>query len=170
MANSDERGYFGIGIFQAKTGANVGTLWRTAYILGAKFIFTIGSRYKLQSSDTLNTPKHIPLFRHETVEQFYEALPYDAPLVGVELPEDMPGYVGKSSTPLFQFNHPERAVYILGSEDGGLPPSVLERCHRLVYIPYDHPSSMNVATVGAIVMYDRMTKQQQQQKVMAARG
>jgi tRNA (guanosine-2'-O-)-methyltransferase len=43
------RGYYGIGIENVKTAENVGTLWRSAYILGASFIFTIGKRYKKQA-------------------------------------------------------------------------------------------------------------------------
>lgn len=36
-----KRGYFGIGIYNGKNTANIGTLWRSAAILGANFIFTI---------------------------------------------------------------------------------------------------------------------------------
>ena len=33
------RGYFGIGIHCPKVTKNIGTLWRTAHILGADFMF-----------------------------------------------------------------------------------------------------------------------------------
>ena len=36
------RGYFGIGIYGPKMTKNIGTLWRTADIFGADFMFTIG--------------------------------------------------------------------------------------------------------------------------------
>lgn len=39
-----KRGYFGIGIFHGKSSENLGTLWRSAAILGADFIFTIGKQ------------------------------------------------------------------------------------------------------------------------------
>lgn len=48
-------GYFEIGIFHSKTEQNIGTLWRSAYQLGASGIFTIGKRYKEMSSDTYKT-------------------------------------------------------------------------------------------------------------------
>lgn len=35
--------YFAIGIYHPKTEMNMGTLWRSAYQLGASYIFTIGS-------------------------------------------------------------------------------------------------------------------------------
>ena len=44
-----KRGFFGIGIFHAKNEENIGTLWRSASILGADFIFTIGKPYRHQS-------------------------------------------------------------------------------------------------------------------------
>jgi tRNA G18 (ribose-2'-O)-methylase SpoU len=54
-------GYFEIGINNGKTEHNIGTLWRSAYQLGANSIFTIGRRYNKQSSDTYNVPDQIPL-------------------------------------------------------------------------------------------------------------
>ncbi len=39
--------YFEIGIFHPKTKENIGTLWRSAYQLGAAGIFTIGKRQVL---------------------------------------------------------------------------------------------------------------------------
>ena len=52
------RGYFAIGVYHPKNHLNIGTLWRTANILKAAFIFTVGARYKrFQCSDTLNTPQ-----------------------------------------------------------------------------------------------------------------
>ena len=38
-------GYFGIGVVGGKTAANQGTVWRSAYQLGAAFTFTIGARF-----------------------------------------------------------------------------------------------------------------------------
>ena len=39
------RGYFGIGIENAKSRKNVGNLFRSAMNFNADFIFTIGDRY-----------------------------------------------------------------------------------------------------------------------------
>ena len=59
-------GYYVIGIYHTKTECNVGTLYRSAYQLGAAFVFTIGRRYKKQASDTYNTTLHIPLYHYES--------------------------------------------------------------------------------------------------------
>jgi tRNA G18 (ribose-2'-O)-methylase SpoU len=142
------RGYFGMGIFHSKHEINIGTLWRHAYMYGASFIFTIGARYKTQSSDTLKTPKHIPMYHYSDVDVFMESRPYDCPLVCVELSDE--------SISLPDFTHPERAIYLLGAEDHGLPESVLDRAQYIVQIPPSH--SMNVAVAGTLVMYDRFLK------------
>lgn len=46
------RGYCGIGIFHPKFEVNQGTLWRTALAFHANFMFTVGHRFRWQSSDT----------------------------------------------------------------------------------------------------------------------
>jgi len=143
-----QRGFFGIGIQNTKTELNVGTLWRSASIMGASFIFTIGRRYKRQSSDTMESWKHIPLYHYESFEDFYPSIPYDCQLIGVELDE--------RSIPVSDFKHPERCIYLLGAEDNGLTKEAMTRCHKLVQLPGDY--CMNVAVAGSIVMYDRVAK------------
>lgn len=145
------RGFFGIGIERTKTELNIGTLWRSASIMGASFIFTIGKRYKKQASDTMKSWKHIPLYNYDTFEDFYKSLPYDTQLVGIELDE--------RSIPSNEFIHPERVVYLLGAEDHGLTNEALNKCHKLVQLPGDY--CMNVAVAGSIIMYDRILKASQ---------
>ncbi len=41
IKDNNRDGYFGIGIIHGKNSENLGTLWRSASILGASFIFTI---------------------------------------------------------------------------------------------------------------------------------
>ena len=141
-------GYFGIGIYRPKKEHNIGTLWRTAYIYGASFIFVIDGRFEKQSSDVLSTWSRIPMFRYDTFEEFKNSLPYGAQLVGVELTED--------STPVESFNHPVRGVYLLGAEDDGIPPEVMKQCHEIIELPGNH--SLNVAVAGSIILYDRQIK------------
>lgn len=140
--------YCGIGIMNHKTSHNIGTLWRSAYILGASYIFTIGKKYKKQTSDVLKTWARIPLFHYDDFEDFRKNLPYDCQLVGVELDE--------KAIPLHEFKHPKRAVYLLGAEDNGLPPKVLSECHHLIQLP--GTNSLNVAVTGSIVLNDRVVK------------
>jgi len=144
-------GYFGIGIYHTKTEANVGTLWRSAFLFNAAFVFTIGRRYSKQASDTQKTWRSIPLWHFTDIDDWREHTPYDCQVVGVELAE------GAIALPVFR--HPKRAIYLLGAEDHGLPPAVLTLCQYVVQIPTGKPYSMNVATAGSILMYDRFCKE-----------
>ena len=142
-------GYFGIAILNPKTCENVGTLWRSAYQLNASIIYTIGSRYKVSSTDTLNVPNRIPLLELNDWTTFVEtASPKGCVWVSIEM----------GGTPLSEFEHPKNAVYILGSEDHGVPKSVLRGCREVVSLEGVNYGSYNVAVAGSIVMYDRMIK------------
>lgn len=140
-----KRGYYGIGIYQGKTIENLGTLWRSAYLMGASFIFTIGRRYQRQSSDTVKAYRHIPLFSYEDYEQFKINRPYDCVLIGIEQSE--------KSRLINEFHHPERCIYLLGAEDSGLPKTVQSECQSILHI--DSSRCLNVAVAGSIVMFHR---------------
>ncbi|MEZ4634267.1 MAG: RNA methyltransferase [Caldilineaceae bacterium] len=142
--------HFGIGIYHGKTWENVGILWRSAYQLGAA-TFSPWARYRKQSTDTAKTWLHIPLFQFPSFEDLHSVGPHAAPIVAIEA----------GGTPLPEFAHPDRAIYLLGAEDGGLPNHVLDRCHCRVSIPAVRKESYNVAVAGTLVMYDRMIKMSQ---------
>lgn len=144
----DIQGYFGIGIIQPKTSYNIGTLLRSAYQLGASLVYTIGGRYKSSSTDTLNVPARIPLIEVNDWNAFVENSPHSAVWVVVEM----------GGTPLSQFKHPRNAIYLLGSEDHGVPKNVLRACQEVVSLEAVEYASYNVAVAGSIVMYDRMVK------------
>jgi tRNA G18 (ribose-2'-O)-methylase SpoU len=61
-------------------------------------------------------------------------------------------------TPLSEFDHPRNAIYILGSEDHGVPKNVLRACREVVSLEAQEYASYNVAVAGSIVMYDRLIK------------
>jgi tRNA G18 (ribose-2'-O)-methylase SpoU len=144
----DHRGYFGIGVFHSKTPANMGTLWRSAQNFGAAFCFTVGCRYTVQPSDTTKAYRHIPMFHFASLDDLRGHIPLDCPLVGVEQDE--------VARELNTYTHPERAIYLLGAEDRGLPRSVMGVCRDVVQI--SSPMCLNVAVAGSIVMYDRVSR------------
>ena len=148
IVEQDDPGYFGIGVVGLKTEANLGTLWRSAWQLGAAYIFTVGARFEKQSSDTYQTWTRVPCFEHSDWAGFARASPYSAPWVAVEM----------GGVPLEDFEHPDRAVYVLGSEDTGLPESVVRACALHVSLPSVRSPSYNVAVAGSILMYDRHAK------------
>ncbi len=142
------RGFFGIGVERSKTPENVGTLLRSAVCLGADFVFTIGHRFGRQASDTVASWRHIPLYTYADLEDFASHRPFDVPLVGVELAD--------GAAPLETFEHPERAVYLLGPEDGSLSGRALSLCQHVV--KFQSAYCLNVASAGTVVMYDRQAK------------
>jgi len=143
------KGYFGIGCLNMKTGMNYGTLFRTAQIFDADFIFLIGQRFKIQSSDTMKSWKHIPLFIYKDFVDFNLHRPYNCQLIGVELTEN--------AFPIQQFCHPKSACYLLGAEDNGLTSEAIDKCQTIIKLP--GTKSLNVSVAGSIVLYDRIFKQ-----------
>lgn len=155
------RGYFGVGIYHPRHEVNVGTLWRSAHTYGASFIATVGRHYQHQASDTCKTPYSTPLHHYRDADDLYEHLPHGCQLIGVELCE--------RAVPLPEFQHPHNAMYLLGAEDHGLPPWVLQRCHQVVQIPTPGPMSLNVSVAGTLLMHDRyMRGTARKQKAVAA--
>jgi tRNA(Leu) C34 or U34 (ribose-2'-O)-methylase TrmL len=75
----------------------------------------------------------------------FSLLPADAVPVAVEM--------RPNSESLRDFQHPEKAVYVFGPEDGGIPGPTLKLCHRFVVIPTRH--CLNLATAVGTVLYDR---------------
>lgn len=139
-------GFFEIGVYNLTNHANLGTLWRSAYQLGAHGIFTIGRPAIKQHTDTVRSWKHIPYRAFEQFDDFLASLPFGCQIVGVEM----------GGEPLSGFQHPERCVYLLGAEDNGLPKWVVEGCHKLVTIESVRYESYNVAVSGSLVMYSRL--------------
>ncbi|MBF6326538.1 RNA methyltransferase [Nocardia cyriacigeorgica] len=145
------KGFFGVAVLNPKTAANVGTLWRTAMSYQASLIATVGPRrYEYQSSDTCKTHNSMPLIAFRDIDDLIEHLPHGCQLVGVELSD--------RSRSLTGFRHPERALYLLGAEDHGIPDNVLARCHHVVQIPSPVAWSLNVSVAGALTIHDRWLK------------
>lgn len=144
-----DKGYFGIGIEHGKTAFNYGTLFRTAQILNADFIFLIGKRFKHQASDCMKSWRHVPLFEYKDFKDFNDHRPYDCPLVGVELDD--------KAIPIHKFSHPKKCIYLLGAEDHGLTKEAYKNCQSLIVLPGER--SMNVSVAGSIVICDRINKE-----------
>lgn len=140
------RGYFAIGIEGISKPMNLGNLMRSAHAFGASFIFTIAParRLKKMGSDTSKSTANIPYYSYANIDVFQ--LPHGCRIVGIELTEE--------AVDLPSFHHPNQAAYILGPERDSLSPNMLARCDSIIKIPTAF--CINVATAGAIVMYDRI--------------
>ena len=143
-------GYYGIGIEHGKTKFNYWTLFRTAQIFDAAFLFVIGAKYKPASPDTMKSYRHMPVFSYKDLEDFNQHRPYDCKLIGIE--------INSKAIDVANFKHPKRAIYLLGSEDNGLSRRAIDSCQELIVLPGER--SLNVSVAGSIVLYDRIMKGQ----------
>lgn len=95
-------GYFSIGIYHNECKRNIGTLWRSAQLFQASYVFTIQMKYTWQPSDTLKSWRNVPFFHHDDIADLISSMPKDSVLIGVELTED--------AADIVDFKHPKRAV------------------------------------------------------------
>jgi tRNA G18 (ribose-2'-O)-methylase SpoU len=121
-------GYFEIGLHEPRHEQNIGTLWRSAYQLGAA-----------------GAPRHIPLRHYATFTEYLSSKPEEMQLVAIE----------QGGVELSNFRHPKQCSYLLGSEDEGLPTEIIEQCRWSISLESVNQNSYNVAIAGSIVMYHR---------------
>ncbi len=151
----NKSGYSGVGIFQGKNPINIGLLLRTAAIFGNDLIFTIGDKYSYQKADVTRSHLNIPTLNFETFDIFKDSLHPNCEIVAIEM--------SNKAKFLHDFTHPERAMYLLGSEDTGIPEHILKECKHIVKLP--GRISLNVGITGSIVLYDRLTKRQEYESI-----
>jgi tRNA(Leu) C34 or U34 (ribose-2'-O)-methylase TrmL len=137
-----------IGLTNPKSPTNVGGVMRAAGCYQVDAVFYTGTRYDRASAfytDTQNAARTIPL---TGVDNWLESIPVTTNIVCVELAE------GAVPLPLFQ--HPEKAIYIFGPEDGTIDQKVIDRASSVVYVPT--VGCMNLAATVNVVLYDRLAK------------
>lgn len=121
---------------------------RAAGCFGVNSVLYTGERYDRAMSfntDTKNSSLTIPL-------TWVPSLPGDVAdnthIVCVELVE--------GATPLPAYQHPDKALYIFGPEDGTIQQEVLDRADSVVFIPTI--GSLNLAAAVNVMLYDRLSK------------
>jgi tRNA(Leu) C34 or U34 (ribose-2'-O)-methylase TrmL len=133
---------------------NVGKAVRAASCFGIPQVWFSGDRvslqprgkkYRLPREERMKGYKDVEL-RH--FDPFFDEFDREVVPVAVEL---RPG-----AENLMTFEHPERALYVFGPEDGSLQQVHLRHCHRFVVIPTRHCTNLGAAVY--LVLYDRMYK------------
>lgn len=136
---------------------NVGGAQRACSCWGVPQLWWTGNRVRFEATATgKGNKKRLP--REERMKGYMdvELRQFDYPFdqfeevttVAIEL---IPG-----AEQLPSFEHPERAVYVFGPEDGSIDSITRKHCHRFVSIPSYHCTNLSLA-VG-LVLYDRFTK------------
>ena len=144
----NRRGYKIIGLDNPKSMHNVGSALRLAGCYDVHNVIITGKRYKITSTDPSKNHKHLPLIQ---VDDLHDAVPFDCVPVAVDLVE--------GAVPLDQYEHPERAMYIFGQEDGTLGKRILSWCRDKVYIQTN--GCLNLSHAIATVLYDRQVKRKE---------
>lgn len=140
------RGFSSIGLVRPKSTENVGAVLRAAFCYEVALVAIQGDRTGVRSYvDTFKSWRHIPVLRGNDL---HDLIPFDAVPVAVDLVD------GATSLPAYQ--HPQRAFYVFGPEDGTLGRATLEWCAHRVMVPTRQ--CMNLAATVNVVLYDRLAK------------
>ncbi|WP_440873743.1 RNA methyltransferase [Thalassotalea sp. PLHSN55] len=140
--------YVAIGLTNPKSPTNVGAVMRAAGCYQADEVFYTGQRYARAAkynTDTKNVADKIPL---QAKEALLDDIDQDIKVVCVDLVE------GAIALP--EFEHPEKALYIFGPEDGTISQTVVDQAHAVVYVPT--VGCMNLAASVNVLLYDRLAK------------
>ena len=140
-----------IALVNPKYDHNVGSAVRAASCFGAKQVWFTGNRVKLETGKRLPREERMRGYKDVELRQFdtfFEQFDKDVVPVAIEL--------RPNSESLASFEHPEKALYVFGPEDGSLDGKILRHCHRFVVIPTRH--CVNLAAAVYLVLYDRLLK------------
>ncbi len=130
---------------------NVGTLVRTAHAAAAEEVVLVGEReWNIEAAKTAELYTEVTILPDE--KAFLEHVEYKRyDLVAVEL--------SPHSVSLFEARYPKRPCFLLGTEVGGLPESLLAAAALTVEIPqWGLVPCLNLAVAGSIVVYDYLGK------------
>lgn len=137
-----------IGLSNPKSPTNVGAIMRAAGCFNVNQVVYSGTRYdravKL-NTDTKKISQHIPL---KQKEHLLDDIAEDVKIICVDLIE--------GAIPLPNFQHPTKAIYLFGPEDGTLSQQLINQADDVVYVPTI--GCMNLAATVNVLLYDRLSK------------
>ena len=144
-------------LINPKFPRNVGGAVRSASCFNADNVLFTGKRVSLdpENYDNYRLPREERMKGYSevtlaNVEKFTPLFEKDVVPIAVEKRE--------SSTDLVYFQHPKKAVYVFGPEDGSLDKPILNLCHEFIWIPSKF--CVNLAAAVNLVLYDRLAKQE----------
>jgi tRNA(Leu) C34 or U34 (ribose-2'-O)-methylase TrmL len=129
---------------------NVAAAIRACSCFGVDTLFWTGTRVNPSAYERLPREERMKGYKEvqwKNTERPFDHLEEMSPVCVELLP---------SSSNLSTFTHPERAVYVFGPEDGGVPKAVRKLCHNFIFIPAYH--CLNLAAAMNVVLYDRFVK------------
>lgn len=151
--NSKKEGlYPAVALTNPKFERNVAGIVRACSCYGVRQLWWSGNRVQIDPSRK-RLPREERLRGYKDVElrhydNFFDQFDSDVVPVAVEL---MP-----NSESLVSFEHPKKALYVFGPEDGSISQMHLRHCHRFIAIPSRH--CLNLSAAVYTVLYDRQMK------------
>lgn len=138
-------------LINPKYAHNVGVAVRAASCFGIPHVYWTGSRINLEDDERLPREERMRGIYKVTFEHLDDPrmLSRGGTPVAVEFDPAYPT--------LFDFDHPDDAIYVFGPEDGGLQRGTTTACHRFVRIQSDH--CLNLASAVSVVLHDRRGKE-----------
>jgi tRNA G18 (ribose-2'-O)-methylase SpoU len=132
-----------IAVVRAKNPFNVGAIIRVAHSFLVREIFLIGVEPFYERA-AMGMQKYETIVECPTEEDFLERVK-GRPLAGVERDH--------ATTSLWEARLPDNVVMVLGSENDGVPPSILEACDEVLAIPmYGINHSFPVTVASGMVL------------------
>ncbi|MPW36670.1 RNA methyltransferase [Vibrio sp. B1Z05] len=141
-----------IGLCNPKSPTNVGAVMRAAGCYQADEVRFTGERFAKAAKYHTDTKDMTTKIALNQMQSMTDDLDDDIKIVCVELAE--------GATPLPQFNHPQKALYIFGPEDSSIPQSIVDKADEVVYVPTI--GCMNLAATVNVLLYDRLAKSGQE--------
>lgn len=141
-----------VALMNPKNARNIGAAMRAASCYGVKQVWFTGDRVVLDPKAKERLPREERMKGYRDVELIQHDRPFDffkSGIVPVAI-EVLP-----KSENLFDFEHPENALYVFGPEDGSIPKVMLQHCHRFVTIPSRHCLNLAMA-VGTVLFHRNM--------------
>jgi tRNA G18 (ribose-2'-O)-methylase SpoU len=137
------RSDFSVAVCRAKNPFNVGAIIRVAHSFLVREIFLIGSEPYYERA-AMGMSKYETIVECPDERSFLQAVA-GRPLVGVERDH--------ATTSLWEAPMPRDLVFVFGSENDGVPPSLLSACGEVLAIPmYGINHSYPVAIAAGMVM------------------
>ncbi len=131
---------------------NVGSIVRTAAAMRVEKIWLMGDAPELDGDKVgktaLGTQRYLEWTRVGSPEELAAAVHADGfQLVAIELAEN--------ATPLHQLDLTVPSCLVLGHEDRGIRPAVMDVCDHTAFVPQlGKVGSLNVATAASIAIYE----------------
>jgi tRNA(Leu) C34 or U34 (ribose-2'-O)-methylase TrmL len=143
----------GVIMIDTKHSHNIGGAIRACSCFGVKSLVWTGVRIELDRFARLPREERMKGYKDVTwtrSDRPFDLFPKDIVPVCVEI---HPG-----ATCLTQFEHPEKAVYVFGPEDGSVPQVTRRFCHCFVFIPSHFCLNVSAA-VNVVLAHRRISRQ-----------